>query len=852
MVEINIFSLLSLLLVILLASCSGIGLSRWIPWSVSSCNSKIIVAFGLALAPFLAGFSAILALGFLAGSQHNIHLYSVIMLLAVISICWFKKPKVCSLWEIKKVPATNEYWILTLLLLVWCVALLFNSLSLPLLQHDPLEYAFVGRVLFEKRTLLAYPVLQSDSGFYGPWTHPPLYPALIYLTYLLQGHADFPGLMRLITPWFSLTTTFLVYVLGCRFGKNTGLIAALIFISTPLFYFGAECGSIDALVISGLTLLLTLIVSTQGSIKQLGCIQGIVLGLALWTHSQAILFIPLAISAIVLSHGWKDIYNLLRRLFIMLSMACFIVAWPYGRNLLIYGKLISDTPIVFSIPELEWQVYFNLNRGINSLSEKIQYGVLKGWFCFEAYAFNFWFMGFALIIYCKNQPPAIWKRFFKIGLPVSSTWLRPFFGVVVCYLSITVFLMLIGHNEIIRNERYYLVVIPCAALLSAWGITNKFFDKYIKNKNIIRLFCLLSLFQFIGLNKYRWYDFLQKKILCVNYKEKENLEKFLSKNYYDYINNKSYFVINSKIKKPLYLYYGARYEFNKITSPSISAALYIKNNLPKDALIFSQKPADLYYTDRRMISFLNPMLVSFYQQTNVENAFKLLHDYGVDYLHIPNYALPTSYNSQLHEIIAHPELTELVFSNDGYQIYRLREKKCSVLLGKVFDITPGIIPWTKTVQLLLGGRKHIGNFTLDKKVIMNNSLIEDDFAIPLFQRDWSTQLVTGIGSNSDVLIQSLIPVEEKQEYLLKINLSGKGYIKLYLYPFNHNGVLLTPIELTDITIGMLNQYKALTKRFIIDKGVKYIRIGLEKRGQSVLFLDKVMLTQLLPNKEIIE
>jgi hypothetical protein len=102
------------------------------------------------------------------------------------------------------------------------------------------------------------------------------------------------------------------------------------------------------------------------------------------------------------------------------------------------------------------------------------------------------------------------------------------------------------------------------------------FDKYIKNKNIIRLFCLLSLFQFVGFNKYRWYDFLQKKILCINSNEKESLEKFLSKNYYDYINNKSYFVINPKNKKPLYLYYGARYDFNKVTSPSISAALYIK------------------------------------------------------------------------------------------------------------------------------------------------------------------------------------------------------------------------------------------------------------------------------------
>ena len=51
------------------------------------------------------------------------------------------------------------------------------AVFVPLTQNDALEYAMVGRVLFDTRDLLSYPVLSlgaGNFGFYAPWTPAPV------------------------------------------------------------------------------------------------------------------------------------------------------------------------------------------------------------------------------------------------------------------------------------------------------------------------------------------------------------------------------------------------------------------------------------------------------------------------------------------------------------------------------------------------------------------------------------------------------------------------------------------------------------------------------------------------------
>jgi hypothetical protein len=868
MTELTLLPCLWMLLILLLSSFAGLTLSRWIPWSETPSQAGIPLAFGLAIAPFLAGFAAILALGLLVGAQPNTHLGLVILLLlALCATHFWLNPSTTSLPNQRSLePTTGWHRLFYLLLILSVICLLANTLLLPLTQHDPLEYATVGRLLFEQRDLSVYPAIdptRNHSGFYGPWTHPPLYPASIYLTYLLQGHADFPGLMRLIAPWYALTTMMLLYTLGCQINRLTGLLTSLIFISTPLFFLGVESGSIDALPVAGLTLLLTVIIGIQGSPSLQGSIQGLILGSALWTHSQALLFIPLTITAVTLHVGWYDWRTLGRQLMILLGVSGLLILYPYSRNITIYHAIVSDTPAVFALPTLDWPKYFGIVRGINSLSEKIQYGLLKGWFCPEAYGLSFWFMSIALVSYLRQLFHCLsWKCCFQGDFrTIPRTWLWPILGVVGCYLGMVLFSIFTGHHEIIRNERYWLILLPCTALLSAWGFNNFFNiqqqttshtpNQLLIAKLITLIISLLITTQIIITNSYRWRVYLKKTGLYINSIECKKIEQFLSDHQHNYqVDMISHSLLLepkfSLRKKPHLTLHWIKdsYQYKKLQCPSLLAMNYLKKNTPKEALVLSLKPSDLYYANRRMISFLDPRLIPFYQEKNIDRAWEMLQDYGITHLHVPDYSLPPLYNTSLQKIIASPELTKMLFSKNGYQIYRLRKKHHPKVACTSMNLTPGVIPWTKITRIILGGRKQLGNINTHKQVIMNNYTSENNSLIPIFQRDWSTLLISGIGDYEDNLIlqTSFIPVISEHEYLLNVNLTGHSYVKLYIYPFDHKKNPLEPIEITDIVVGSTHSQCQLLRRFILGQNIKYLRVGVEHRGQSTLRIEKITLT----------
>ena len=207
-----------MLAAMLASSGAGLALVRFVPWSNTARKAGIPRAFAFAIAPFLLGMLVVLALGVFRGASHAFHLGVVFAgLLLLCSTVAFSRPLTklerpgmplsIGLWE----------WVFAGLLTVWVVALMVNTAFLPLIQNDSLEYATVGRLLFESRDLLSYPAIQpelSNSGFYGPWTHPPLYVALIYLFYVFQGQAELPGLILWIAPWFALAATGVVFTLG--------------------------------------------------------------------------------------------------------------------------------------------------------------------------------------------------------------------------------------------------------------------------------------------------------------------------------------------------------------------------------------------------------------------------------------------------------------------------------------------------------------------------------------------------------------------------------------------------------------------------------------------------------------
>ena len=128
--------------------------------------------------------------------------------------------------------------------------------------------------------------------------------------------------------------------------------------------------------------------------------------------------------------------------------------------------------------------------------------------------------------------------------------------------------------------------------------------------------------------------------------------------------------------------------------PAYHAVDYLRSEVPSGATVFSLKPADMYYSEKRMLSYLDPRLIPFYGEPDAVIAWQMLCDLGVSYLHIPNYALPPLYNSALQEIMGRHDLSRLVYSSDGYQIYSLHRTK-EVSSGTKIDISPGRSPGPK-------------------------------------------------------------------------------------------------------------------------------------------------------------
>ena len=190
MIETSLSAWTWMLAAVLTSSLAGLSLVRLVPWSEAASNARMPLAFGMAVAPLLLGFLSILALGIFPGKSHSFHLtvvFSGLFALGLIGL------SVRPYQKLTKMDNHESYgiisWIFVFLLIAWVIGLLADTLFMPLTQNDSLEYATVGRLLFELRSLSAYPAIDptlGSSGFFGPWTHPPLYPALIYFTNLLQ------------------------------------------------------------------------------------------------------------------------------------------------------------------------------------------------------------------------------------------------------------------------------------------------------------------------------------------------------------------------------------------------------------------------------------------------------------------------------------------------------------------------------------------------------------------------------------------------------------------------------------------------------------------------------------------
>lgn len=788
---------------VLLASLAGCALSAALPWSDSARRVALHLTAGLALGPLLAGLVAVAVLWLLPGAQHAIH--GGVALAALALPAWAGWRQVRGIRLAPFGQHRRVAWAGALALVAYAGALVFDVAVVPLIQNDALEYATVARDLYQARTLEAYPAIHpalTRSGFFGPWTHPPTYVALMYLADVFQGGAESAIALRLIAPWCLLAAAGCVASLGALRCAAASLLAAVIFISTPILFLGASSALIDPLPVMGMTLGFAALVGLRLD-RPAGAVGlGLVLGLALWTHSQAILFPCLLLPAL----WWmapaapggaaeslaRRFVRSLKPALVALGVCILVGGAPYLRNLRFFGSLISDNPEVFAYGPLQFAEYFRLQRGIADPVEIIQYGVLKGFFAPEAYSFAFW-----LALAGVPAALALLWRHRRSGLDTARDSGRVTAGALVIwglYLSAAALSASIGVDLMIRNERYLLVLMPCIAVLAGAGLTRL---PGAAPAGLLRRTTLLLLFALVPLQLAVLVSYRQTQLRgdMVAWNEQAQVRRW----------------------------------------PPFLVVDHLREQSPPGGVVFSMKPADMFYADRKMLSYLDPRSIPFYEAVDEAQALLWLRAQGVTHVHMPDYFLPPIYMSRLMGLLADPKYSRLEIEAEGYQTYALRDP-LTVRSAPARRDLPLASGWELQSQLVLGGRKTRMRVTLDRQPhALGRETVNQGF-LGFFHRD-SARVLVSPQVEIAAAMASCPGGGAGAELAAEVQFHGRAHVQLLAVFADADGRLVERRALGDRPALGRGQPTRIIRRGLLPRQATHVALMFEHRGVSRVTLD---------------
>lgn len=810
MINTSWLALCTLIGLMIAYSVVGVLLSRALPWSDDAKNVRLHTIFGIVCAPYLMGFAVMVVLWFTPNQAHSDTLKMVASFPLIVMFSYvllnIVRPKNTQQLLRKHVPSPYDVVdkIIMVLLVIHVVFLLSCALLLPLIQNDSLEYATVGGVLYDAPDLRNYPVIKPDEnkyGFYATWTHPPLYVSLIYLTYNLNQSSEMPGLMRLISPWVTLIGLLLVYSLGSLVSHRCAGVATLLFVSAPLFFMAAQTALLDPLPITAMGLLLASMVGFKRHEKGSNMGKGYALGLSLWTHSQAILFPMLYLVMWFTNEGLTTLKTHKKSLFFVVVIALLIGVWPFLNSYRQLGVLVTDNPPVLALPLLEWKEHFLISRGLGNVTAAIQYGLLKGWFAIESYGAAYWFMLVGLVVFFKrNSFSSLVKETFLYGahstLPSGERLIRMCVITLAAYLSGVGLSLALGMEIFIKNERYMMVANVLVVLIAGYGLSSLPLYKTSVARWIKRI---LEVGLITG----------SIIILCAigsySLSKSQILEGRLN---------------DSHIEKL------SRY-------PGYTVPYYIKETLPNDAHILSFRPAILYYAQRRMMRHVDTRLLAVYQATNKDSAYKQLQELGITHIHVPKSVPPSFFNSSIEGLLASPNYSTIVFTDNMHQLYKL-EKTDVTYTQESIVASAESLKWMREPAILIGGRQKIASIPLSKEEL-KGSVSQSQFPLNFFQRDWQTSL-----ESQRIDVRPFTHKNHHQEIIVKATIRGYGSVHLMMRQHKPEDTSLpSPISIINQTLAAEAKPYHLERRFTLHPGTEDISLIFLHEGNSFIDIDTV-------------
>ncbi len=698
----------------------------WQLFSLLTFDRKRALLMGIASAPFLFGLSSVAALYVLPESDWQLAFASVLLGSGVVIVSRKR--------TLAMPPITLQGFLLLGFSLISFGILGANCLLIPTDGNDALEYMTVARDVFESRSLEYYPALSPEttrSGFFASWTHPPLYVAAMHLANLVQGSADAFGLSRLIPVWFLLSATASTLCAALSLGRLSAAAAVAALLSVPTLVGGISSAAIDSLPVAGSALVLAVGAGISGSPLKRGVAVGAGLGLVLWSHSIAILLAPMAVAVSACWWGPRRWRQAAVEAGAGLILAAIIAGIPYGRNYIAFGALISDSPLVFALETLDWSGYFDLSRSIDTWPARIQYGLLKAFSEPDNLGWIFWFAaGGAVIVIWREL-----KRGFALTPlaerePNERASLAALIFVTV-YFAGVVATLAVGSTMMVRNERYLLIITPAAAILGGHVIGYSLLRvRSFRSFGPLRATVHISVLLAAALTALPALDLWRHQIRAAT--------EFLDRD------ARTALVGSSLYSRPM---------------------RWISENLPKDARILSIRPSHMFYSDRRMVSYLDPRLVPFYEACTDDEAAIALRRLGITHVQVPGYFIPPVYKSRLQELLADPTETALEYSDQGgNQVYALIPDP--IRYGSPISLAPSAVQWTKrTIYPFFG--VNIGRlFGAAEEVLASEGMSITSTPLGLFHKTMFTTLSADLA-------------EPASELRISISFEGNGFVTVF-------------------------------------------------------------------------
>lgn len=675
----------------------------------------------------------------------------------------------------------------------------FLSITSPWFANDALEYAIVARELLHNNDILTYPVISAEgstSGFFGPMTHPPLYPSLLYL-FQAGANSDMIGWpSKLVTLWFCIGACALIYTIGRLHSEETGAISALLFLSIPLLRDSVATGLIDILPLTGLMLIVASQIGIAGSPAYRGVISGFCLGCALWTHSQAILFPPVFIVLTTISSGFK-IKDFLTASSVGIGVAAVISAFPYLRNLMIFGSAVSDNPAIFALPSLQWNEYFTITRGLSNITSRIQYGLLKGWFSIASFGIFFWTaipgIFATLFLIARHRPHQLDPQTENTPLRIARVMIAT---LATYYAGVAVSTML-GIDLLIRNDRYLLAWIGPIAIISGIGLSFLFRAGHDRSndtsqsapKREIAAVSTTTLILATLIAPTAASSIIQL------YQSIHPLRE--GSHFYDLLDQ----LDNIRLAK----------DIDGTTEPN--------------AVILGTRPGDLYYQTRRMISYLDPRMTPVYLADTVDEASKRLGEIGITHIQQPNYFMPTTYRTKLESLLADPSRSKLIRDHNLNQLYELGDS--GKIVGDIVDLTGSATAWeyAQSIQILESSRFRIES-NAQRYVVgtPSNGIVP----LGLFEKNFTTVLKS----------RQRVHLNKAAEYRLEAEISGASQVRVTI------SFCSKELRLTEIVLERPNTHTIVQRRFISPIEADEFELRIEHVGVSNATLHRATLINL--------